>query len=450
MNVSLLNNDTVSGIVKLEIEKKDYEELVEKKLRQYRQQANMPGFRKGMVPLGLMKKMYGKSVLAEELNKLVSDNLIKYLTESNIRVLGEPLPNETEQQPIDFETQEDFEFYFDVALSPVLILKFNKRDKLTWYEIVVEDEMVNARIESYRQQFGIYNQETEVMEEDLVKGIVTELADKKPKEGGIKVEDAIVMPKYIKGKREQSKFLSARLNDTVVFNPKKAYKGVAAEIASFLQIDKEAAMDITSDFQFEIKEITRYSLPEMNVEFFEKVFGKDNVATAEEFRERVTTILKETHRNQTEYLFSIDVRMLVIKKTGDVQLADSILKRWLLLTEKDTTPEKVEENYEKVVNDLIWHLTKEQIISENDLKAEDTDITEYAKKITKAQFAQYGMTTVQDEMLENYVQELLKNKETLQNIISHVMEDKVIQWIKEKVKIETKEVTREEFDKLFA
>ena len=450
MNVSLLNNDTVSSIVKLEIEKNDYEAQVDKNLRQFRQKANMPGFRKGMVPLGLVKKMYGKSVLAEEINKLVSENLLKYIRENNIRVLGEPMPNETEQQPIDFDVQENFEFYFDLALAPEFTLKFNKRDKLTWHNILLEDEMIESQIDSYRRNFGTYDKVNEIAEEDMVRGTVTELADGKPKEGGIVVEEAILMPKYIKGKREQSKFIGSELNKTIVFNPKKAYKGADAEIASFLKVDKEIAKEITADFQFEIKEISRYKEAELNKELFDKVFGQDNIASEEAFREKIKSTLTDTYAEQSEYLFTVDVNILIMKKTGDVILADNILKRWLLASNDENTLEKVEEDYPKIVNDLVLHLAKQQVIKNNDLKVEDDDLEDMAKKITKAQFAQYGMMTVPDDLLVQYAKDMLKKEDTRQNIFDRASEEKMVKWIKEQVKVETKEVTREEFEKLFA
>jgi len=449
MNVSQLSNDAMSSIVKIEIEKKDYEAQVEKNLRQFRQKANMPGFRKGMVPLGLVKKMYGKSVLAEAINKLVSDNLLNYIRENNIRILGEPMPNETEQQPIDFDEQENFEFYFDIALAPVFTLKFNKRDKLTWHEIIVEDEMIESQINSYRQNFGTYNQADVITEEAMVKGIVTEIEDGKPKEGGLVVEEAILMPKYIKGKREQTKFVGSKVNETVVFNPKKAFKGVNAEMSSFLKIDKETAQTITADFQFEIKEITLYKEAELNKDLFDKVFGQDVVETEEAFREKVRSAIAETYSQQSDYLFTIDVGILLLKKAGDVKLADPILKRWLLATNNETTPEKVEDDYPKIVNDLVLHLAKKQVINDNNLMIEDAELEDVAKRITKAQFAQYGMLSVPDALLDQYAKDLLKKEESLQDIIDRASEEKMVKWIKEQVKVETKEVSLEAFKKLF-
>ena len=451
MNVSLKNNDAVSGILTLKVEKTDYDAQVEKGLRQYRQKANMPGFRKGMVPMGMIKKMYGKYVLAEEVNKVVSENLFKYISENKINILGEPIPNEAEQKPIDFDTQDEFEFVFDIAIAPEINVKLTKRDKLTSYEIEVDDEMLNKQIDSYRKNFGSYDSvEDDIQESDMVKGIVSELDNGEPKEGGILIEDAVLMPMYIKGKKEQAKFIGSKLNDIIVFNPHKAYKGAAAEIASFLKVDKEIAEEIKSDFRFEIKEITRHKEAELNQEMFDKVFGEGTVKTEDEFREQVKASLIEQFRPQSEYKFMLDARELLIKKAGDIQFADDILKRWLLTANEKTTVEKVEEDYPKVIEDLKYHLTKEKIVKENDLKVEDADLEHIAKQVAKSQFAQYGMLSVPDDVLNNYAADMLKKKDTLQNIVDRAIEEKLSIWLKEQVKIEPKSITFDEFQKMFA
>lgn len=450
MNISLLNSDSVSGVVKMEIEKNDYAAQVEKNLRQYRQQANMPGFRKGMVPIGLVKKMYGKAVLAEELNKLIAENLPKYFQDNNIRIIGEPLTSETEQKEMDLDVQENFEFYFDVAFAPVIALKFSKRDKINWYEIVVDDEMVNDQILSYQKNFGAYDKvENVVSAEDLIKGTVTELADGQPKEGGIVVEEAILMPSYIKGKREQTKFLKAKLHDKVVFNPQKAYKNEAVEIASFLKIDKEAAQHITADFQFEINEITHYQAPEMNREFFKNVFGIDTIETEESFREHVRASIKDSYQQQSEYLFLKDARALILKKAGDVPLAESVLKRKFLASAQHPAPEKIEADYPDLVEELIYLYAREHVISSNELQVNDDDMEAYARKLTKSQFLQYGMMNVPDDLLDRYAKNMLQNEEMMDKMINGALDDKFFHFIKEKVKIETKEVSREEFEKMF-
>ena len=222
MNVSLKNNDAVSGIVKLEIVKADYADQVDKSLRSLRQKANVPGFRKGMVPMGMVKKMYGKHVLVEEINKLVSENLFKYIRENDLHILGEPMPNETEQKPLDFDKEEDFEFCFDVALAPEINIELSKNDKLPFYQVAIDEEMLNNQVNAYRSNFGSYDKVDEVEEKDMVKGTVAELENGAPKEGGIVVEDAVLMPMYIKDEEEKAKFIGAKVNAVVVFNPNNA------------------------------------------------------------------------------------------------------------------------------------------------------------------------------------------------------------------------------------
>ena len=274
MNVSLKNIDAVSGIVKLEIVKADYAEQVEKSLRNFRQKANVPGFRKGMVPMGMVKKMYGKHVLVEEVNRLVSDKLYNYIRESKLNILGEPMPNESEQQPINFDTQEDFEFCFDVAIAPEINIELSKNDKLPYYQVDIDEEMMGQQIDAYTSNFGTYDKVDEGEEKDMVKGTVAELENGSPKEGGIVVEDAVLMPAYMKDEAEKAKFVGAKVNSVIIFNPNKAYEGAEAEIASFLKVDKEAVAGITGDFSFEITEITRHKKAELNQELFDKVFGE--------------------------------------------------------------------------------------------------------------------------------------------------------------------------------
>jgi len=451
MNISLMNNDAVSGIVKMVVGKEDYANEVDKQLRKYRQSANIPGFRKGMAPLGMIRKMYGKYLIAEEVNKCVSENLIKYIRENDIRIIGDPLPNETEQKTIDFDVQETFEFFFDIALSPQIDVKLNKRDKLIYHKIIIDDAMVERQIDSYRKNYGSYDPADEIEEADLVKGVLAELNDDKtPKEGGILVIDAVLMVKYFKGKKEQSKFLGAKLNDVVIFNPGKAYKGAAAEIASLLKIDKDRAADVKSDFRFEVKEITRHREAGIDQDLFDKIFGPGAVTSEAEFNEKVKQSLDEQMKPDSDYLFRKDMRALFIRKAGDVAFADDILKRWLLAVNKENTPEKVEEDYPKAVEELKYHLVQDQIIRDNDLQTGQADVENIARQVARAQFAQYGMLSVPDDVLDNYTKDMLKRKETLENIAERAKQDKVVAWVKEHVKVETDEISYEDFAKISA
>lgn len=449
MNVSLKNIDAVSGIVKLEIVKADYAEQVEKSLRNFRQKANVPGFRKGMVPMGMVKKMYGKHVLVEEVNKLVSENLFKYINENKLNVLGEPMPNETEQQPINFDTQEDFEFCFDVALAPEIKIELSKGDKLPYYQVAIDEEMLNQQVDAYTANFGSYDAAEEVEEKDLVKGTIAELENGSPKEGGIVVEDAVLMPSYLKDEAEKAKFIGAKANTVIVFNPNKAYEGAEAEIASLLKVDKEAVAGLTGDFSFEIKEITRHKKAELNQELFDKVFGEGVVSSEEEFKNKIKDALAEQFTPQSDFKFLLDAREVLVQKAGELKFADDLLKRWLLAANEKNTAEKLDEEYPKIIEDLKYQLIKENLVKGNNLKVEDADIENFAKRVAKAQFAQYGMLSVPEEVLANYAKDMLKNKQTLQNVLDRAVEEKLAAWLKEQVELDVKEVSAEEFNKLF-
>lgn len=448
MNVSLINNDAVRGVVKLEIVKADYADSVEKSLRNYRRKANMPGFRKGMVPMNLIKKMYGKHALVEEVNKLISDNLFKYIHDNNLHILGEPLPSE--QQPeIDFDTQENFEFDFDVAFAPVININLNKDDKMTYYQVDVDEDMLNKQIESYTNNFGTYEDVEEVGEKDLVKGRIAELENGAPKEGGIVVENAVLMPMYIKNEEEKNKFIGGKKNSVIVFNPNKAFEGAEAEIASLLKIEKDKVAEKTGDFSFEIQTVSHHKPAEVNQELFDKVFGEGVVTSEEEFKDKIREALTEQFTPQSDYKFLTDARDILVEKAGELHFADDILKRWLVAANERNTKEKVEEDYPTIIKDLTYHLIKDALVKANNLKVEDADLENFAKRVAKAQFAQYGMLSVPEDVLNNYAKEMLKNKQSLQSIVDRAIEEKLAAWLKEQVDLDVKVVSADEFAKLF-
>ena len=379
MNVSLQNIDKVSALLTVKLEKADYQPQVDKSLKNIRQKAQVPGFRPGMVPMSLVKKMYGKSVIADEVNKLLSEKVYEYIKENNVNILGEPMPNETEQQPINFDTQEDFEFCFDVALAPEIKIELSKNDKLPYYQVAIDEEMMNQQVDAYTANFGAYDQVEEVEEKDMVKGTVAELENGSPKEGGIVVEDAVLMPSYMKDEAEKAKFIGAKTNSVIVFNPNKAYEGAEAEIASFLKVDKEAVAGITGDFSFEISEITRHKKAELNQELFDKVFGEGVVTSEEEFKNKIKEALAEQFVPQSDFKFLLDAREILVQKAGELQFADGLLKRWLLAANEKNTPEKLDEEYPQIIEDLKYQLIKENLVKGNNLKVEDADIESFAK-----------------------------------------------------------------------
>ncbi len=448
MNIVRKDIDSSNATITISIEKADYSEKVEKTLRDYRKKANIPGFRPGMVPLGLLKKMYGKSILAEEINKILSDELYKYIQDNSINLLGEPLPNETEQKDIDFSTQEDFEFVFDLGLAPEFEVELNKKDKVKYYQITPSEEMINNQIKSYTGRYGKYVQEESVEEKDMVKGVLTELTEGKVKESGIQVQDAVLTPAYMKDEASKALFAGAKVGDTITFNPKTAFEN-EAEISSLLKISKEEVAEVTADFQFTIESITRYHEAEVDQDLFDKVYGEGVVKSAEEFTEKIKANIQETLAQDSEYKFGIDAREVLVKKYDDLAFPDTFLKRWLMATNKNLTAETLETDYPKMIADLKWQLIKDKIAKSNDIKVEKDDVEDFGRKIARSQFAQYGMIGMDDAILDNYVKDMLKKEETLKNIIDKVAENKVLDIIKNAVKVDTKEVSIEEFNKMF-
>lgn len=448
MNIVRKDLDQNNVVLTLQVEKTDYAEKVEKTLRDYRKKANVPGFRPGMVPASLVQKMYGKSIVAEEVNKLLSDELYKYIRENNINLLGEPLPSEDEQNFVDFNTQETFEFSFDLGIAPQFEVELNKKDKVNFYNITVSDEMIENQLKSYTGRYGKYVQEEVVEEKDMVKGELLELVDGKVNESGIKLSDAVLTPGYMKDDSQKAIFVGANKGDVVVFNPSQAFDN-DAELASLLKVSKDDVKNITSDFRFTIEGVTRYHESEINQELFDKVYGEGVVNSEEDFRAKIKENIQENLVQDSNYKLGTDVREMLIKKYDDLTFPDAFLKRWLLATNKNISEEKIEEDFSGMIAELKWQLIKDKIGKTNDIKVENEDIEGYAKNIAKAQFAQYGMIGLDDEMLMNYAKDMLKKEDTVKGIFEKVYESKVVEIVKNNIKLDVKELTIEEFNKMF-
>lgn len=450
MNVSLTNVDSVNAILQISVAKADYQEKLDSALKTFRKKANVPGFRPGTVPVGMVKKMYGKSIMAEEINKIVGESLYNYIQENKLNVLGEPLPNEEKQQAIDFATEGDYDFYFDIALAPEIKLSLIKKDKVTYYKIDVNEELVDKQIESYKANYGKYDKiEDGALATDLIRGTISELEGGKAKEGGISVEAGVVMPSYMKDADEQAKFVGAKAGDVITFNPGKAYEGNETEIASLLHIEKNAVEAIAPEFKFEITEITRYKEAELDKDLFDKVFGADTVKDAAEFKAKVKETIEDQFAPDSDYKFLLDAKELLEKKVGDLQFPDAFLKRWLLASGEERTAESIEADYPKIVADLKFHLIKEQIAKDYDIKIENEDMKTIAMQAARAQFAQYGMMNLPDEMVENYANDMLKNKDNARNLLERAMENKIIDALKTKLGIEEKSISLDDFRKFF-
>ena len=448
MNIVRKDLDQNNAILTLQIEKADYAEKVAKSLREYSKKANIPGFRPGKIPAGLIQKMYGKAMVAEEINKIVSDELYKYISDNKINLLGEPLPNETEQKVIDFNTQEEFEFLFDIALAPVFEVELSAKDKIDFYSIAVSDEMIENQVKSYTSRYGKYIQEEVVEANDMLKGELLELADGKVNESGIKVTDAVLTPSVMVDEAIKTQFIGAAKGAVIVFNPSKAFEN-EAEISTLLKISKDEVKNVNSDFQFTIQGITRYHESEIDQEFFDKIYEPGTVTTEEEFRAKIKTNIEESLISDSDYKFGVDAQKVLLEKYKDLVFPDVFLKRWVLATNKNLTEETLEEDFPKMIEDLKWQLIKDKLVKNFEIKVENEDVEDYAKKITKAQFAQYGMVGMDDELISNYAKDMLKKEETLKGIVDRVVDNKVYNSVKQVVTIKTKNVTIEEFNKFF-
>lgn len=447
MNVTLNKKDDINGVISIELRKEDYQEKVDKSLKKFRNRANIPGFRQGKVPMGVVKKMYGKSVLLEEINKLLSENLSNHIRENQLQILGEPIPQNDVENRVDFDKDENFTFKFDIGLTPEFELPLSQKDKITYYNVSLEDDLLQKQMDAYIQNYGTYESVDETAKDtDLLKGILTELDEEK--EQRVIVEDAVLMISYIKDKKEKKKFADAKKGDTITFSPSKAYEGHEAELSSLMQIGKEDVLQHTGDFSFKVKDVTRFKEAEMNQELFDKVLGEGEVKTEEEFKEKIKASLEEQFKPNSDYKFSMDARKLLLKKMKDTQFPDEFLKRWLTESNEEKSAEDIEKEYPKIIEDLKFHLAKEKIVRAQDFKVEQEEIEVLAEKVARSQFAQYGMTNLPADTLQSYVKTLLEKEETVRNFADRIIEDKVMVWIKTQIKIDEKAIVSEAFTKM--
>ena len=450
MNVSLQNNDKVSAKLTVKLEKADYEAKVEKTLKDYRKKANVPGFRPGQVPMSLVKKMYGTSVKAEEINKTLQEAAYGYIKENKLNILGEPLPNEEQQANIDIANQDEFDFVFDVALSPEFELEVEKTDKVSYYNIEVSDEMVENQINMYRQRGGKYDKVDVYQDRDMVKGLIAELDETgNTKEGGLQVPDAVLMPAYMKEDAQKAIFADCKVNDVLIFNPYIAFAGAEAEIASMLKINKEEVSSFTGNFSIQIEEITRFVLGDLNQELFDTVFEPGTVTTEEDFRAKMKDSVSEQYVADSDFKFLLDARDVFVAKAGKLEFADAILKRLMLINNSDKDATYIEENYDKNIQELTWHIIKEKLVQKFEIKVEQSDILNAAKDATKAQFAQYGMINIPEDVLNNYATEMLKKREQAESLINRAVEAKLATALKKEVSLKKKKISMEDFNKMF-
>lgn len=445
MNITRENIDSVNAVIKVTIEKSDYEKPVTDALKDYRQKASVPGFRPGKVPAGLIQKKFGKAILLDEVNKALSNNLSKYLVEEKLNILGEPLPNEEHQKNIDWDNDETFEFAFDIALAPEVNVSLDSETPFEYYTIAVSEEMIDKQVEMAASQLGQNVPDETIVENSSVRGDFIQLDENGEElENGIQPKGVLLAVDMMKDEEIKAAFIGKQKGDVLTFDPVKAFDN-RHEVGHMLNISHEAAHDLNSEFRFTVTEILRFEKAELNEDLFKKLYGEETeVKTMEDFRNKIKEEIATNLVYSSDHKFAEDTRDLLIEKSN-LQLPEAFLKRWLMAVNKNLTEEQIDNEFDWFIKDLQWQLIKDSIIRENELTVTPEETQDFAKQLARAQYQQYGIYDIPEEQLESFAKIILEKPEEGERIYKKLFEDKVIAVVKNKAKIVTKEVTQDEF-----
>lgn len=448
MNVTLDKTSDIEGKFIVNVEEADYEKKVKDELKKIGREAHIPGFRQGHVPAGQIKARFGKQAKSQVLNDTVYEAVINYIRDNKLNVLGEPMPVEVKEVNLD---DKDYTFEYEIGLAPVLDIKLDKDVKLPYYTIAVSDEMLAEQDKNLCQRLGSQVPGEEVDERAVVKGVLMQLNEDgtvNENPGAIQVVNGIVAPFYFKDKDEAAKFAGKKVDDKVVFNPWKSCEGNAAELASMLNLDKNIAADVKGDFQMTISEIIVHKPAEHNQEFFDNVFGKDKVKDEDEYKKALTEMIARDLAGNSEQLFQADAEKYLIDKYGDMQLPVAFLKKWLVARNEELTAENIDKEFEAMLPSLKWQLIREKVSAELNVELKEEDLLDYAKGVAYHQFAQYGITNMDDETIEQSAKRLLNDHETRSRLVERLSDLKLMNAVKGAVTLEDKTVSLDEFREL--
>ncbi len=448
MKVSFECPDKINGLLTITVEEDDYKQDVEKTLKDYRKKANVPGFRPGQVPMGLIKRQYGTAIKVDSINKLLGNEIQKYIADNKIQMLGEPMGSEN-QEPQDLEKEAPYTFMFDIAVAPEFSIELTDKDTVDYYEIEVDDKLVDQQVDMFTSQAGQYVDCEVYQKGNMMKGDLRELdAEGNTMEGGITVEAAVMMPEYIKVDDQKKLFDGAKVGDIITFSPRKAYPESDVEVSSLLKIKKEEVAEHEGDFSYQVTEIQQFKNHEVNQELFDQVFGKDVVKDEKDFRSKIEEGIKPQLTRDSDYKFLMDLRKYAEDKVGQLTYPEELLKRFMRQNNKDKDEAYFEKNYEPSIKELTWSLIRSQLAEQTQVKVDDEDVKAAARETARAQFAQYGMNNVPDEYVANYADELLKKQETVQNFVDRAIDAKLTAAMKDIVKLNKKNISLDDFNKL--
>ncbi|HZH87358.1 MAG TPA: trigger factor [Brumimicrobium sp.] len=447
MNITKENVDDLNALLKVTVEKSDYQEKVDKALSDYRKKASIPGFRKGKVPMGIVKKQYGRTVLGDELNRIVSEGLFKYVEEQDFEVLGNPLPKNDIEVKGDFDNPDTFEFTYEIGISPKVDIKLSGKNKYEYTKVKVDKELIDKQLEDLTRRYGKLVSGKEVGEKDMVLGQFVELNEAgEILEGGIMNSSTISM-EFINDEKLKKEMIGKKAGDKVTVNPFSVSRG-GSDTASMLGIDESQLGSISDQFQLTINEVKVMEPAELNQELFDKLFGEGEVTTEKEMRDKVKADLVQMFEKDSDKILTRRISNDLIAKS-DIQLPDGFLKRWILASQKNPiTMDEVEKDYENYARSLKWQLIQNSIFKNNDMKVEQEEAMNYTKSLLVNQYAQYGMPAPEDAELTQSAQQVLANQKEAQQIYDMLAEEKLTKYFKETVKLDEKEVDYDEYVKI--
>jgi len=439
MNVVEEKIDDLNAILRVTITPEDYSEKVDKTLNDYRKQANIPGFRPGKIPLSLIKKKYGKAILAEELNKVVNESLNDFITTNQLNVLGNPLPKTDEEVKGDFTNPTEFEFAYEIGIAPEFEVKLSKKNKFDYLKVAISDEMLDKEVENLAKRYGTLTPADKAGEKDMVLGEFVQ------KDGEIKNTSTISL-EFVTDEAVKNTLVGQKVGTVLSIDPRTVSKG-DDDMASMLAISKEEAVALSGEFDFTITEIKTMIPAAVDQALFDKLFGEGAVKSEDELRAKISDDLTRMFGNDADRLFSQKISDTLIEKT-EFELPEDFLKRWILATsEKEITTEEIDADFENYKKSLKWQLIQNKLIKENDIKVENQEIVEYTKGLLVNQFAQYGMPAPEDKELEEQAKSVLQNKEEANKIYDNVYGVKMLNFFKESVKLNEKAMPYEDFIK---
>lgn len=426
-----------SSLIKVTVGEQDYGEAVEKSLREYKRKANIPGFRPGMVPMGVIRKMYGKGVLAEQAYRTASDAVFEYLQKEKIEYVGDVIPSD-EQGAFDFDNNTEFEFVFEIGEAPEVKLELSDKDKMTYYKIKVEKKMHDDFRTNFLRRFGRLVDAEQVTSDEALNVTLDN--------GDMKIEEAYV-GLISMSEEERKPFIGQKVGFKTNVNINELYK-TPAQRAAVLQVKEHELEGIKPDFTLEITKIRKFAEPELNEEFFKMAFPSGNVKSAEEFEKFIDEQIERELRRETDYLFTLQLRDYLLKK-ANLEMPAEFLKRWLyVINEGKFSKEEIEKDFDQFLKLFTWNYLQKYFIKEDKLNVTADEATAEAKALAQAQFAQYGMPTVPDDMLADYAKRILSDKDQAQKIYEKLYEDKVVEDVKSKIKVTEKTISADDFAKL--